>query len=641
MATHSHGILSQGRGPIVNPPQSVARHLPIGAEIQPAGGVHFRIWAPKAGNVELTCDDNTHHLDPESHGYFGQLVETAGAGSLYGFRIDGSKRVYPDPASRFQPGGPHGLSRVVNPQFAWTDMAWPGVALKGQVLYEMHVGTFTPAGTYAAAAEKLPLLADVGVSVVEMMPVADFPGRFGWGYDGVQLFAPTRLYGEPDDLRRFVDRAHALGLGVILDVVYNHFGPDGNYLSCFSDTYTTAAYPKEWGDAINFDGPGSAPVREFFCANATYWIREFHFDGLRLDATQQIFDRSAEHIIAALTREARARALPRRIVVVGENEPQDVTLLRPREQGGSDLDALWNDDFQHSARIALTGDAQAYYSDYRGDARELLGCMRHGFLYQGQRSAWQGKPRGSPVLGLDRAKLITFIENHDQVANSAFGRRLVSLTDRKRLRAMTALLLLGPCTPMLFQGQEFASSTPFLYFCDHNRELAKAVAAGRREFLLQFPSTAGVVLPDPGDEATFRTCVLDWDERAPNAWALDLHRDLIALRRNDPVLRAQGATGTDGATLTDQAWFLRFFAADGADRLLVVNLGADYAPRIVPEPLLAPPEQRAWSLAWSSEDPRYGGEGVRSPLIETGWNVPGQSAILLVAQPAEHESQRP
>ena len=366
--------------------------------------------------------------------------------------------------------------------------------------------------------------------------------------------------------------------------------------------------------------------------NAAYWIREFHFDGLRLDATQQIFDASPEHIVAALTRSAREAAPDRCVVVVAENETQDSRIVRPRSAGGYGLDAIWNDDFHHSARVALTGREEAYYSDYAGCARELLACAKHGFLYQGQRSSWQKKPRGSPSLDIDRQHCITFLENHDQVANSGRGRRLVSLTSPGMLRAMTAVLLLGPGTPMLFQGQEWASATPFLYFADHQPALAEAVAKGRREFLLQFPSLAKAELDPPGAEETFRKCALDWSARERHPEALALHRDLIALRRADPVLRTQGRDGLDGATLSENAFFLRFFDPQGRDRLLIVNLGLDLKPSIVPEPLLAPPRNASWRLLWSSEDFAYGGDGMSEPQAKDGqWFFPGHAAVVMAA----------
>jgi maltooligosyltrehalose trehalohydrolase len=609
------------------------RAMPIGAEVQPKGGVHFRVWAPKAQTIVLQVDGKNVPMRREADGYAEVFVASAKAGSRYGFHLDQDKKLYPDPASRSQPDGVHAASEVIDPAlYRWRDIQWKGPALAQQIIYELHIGTFTPEGTWAAAAKNLPRLADVGITLIEMMPVAAFPGRFGWGYDGVDMFAPVRLYGEPDDLRGFIDAAHQHSIGAILDVVYNHLGPDGNYLPCFSDSYLTKKYPNEWGDALNFDGEGSGPVRELCCANAAYWVREFHFDGLRLDATQQIFDSSPEHLVAAVTRSVREAADGRATLVVAENEPQHTKIVRPRQQGGYGLDALWNDDFHHSARVAMTGHSEAYFSVYSGRANELLAAARHGFLYQGQSYPWQKKARGMPTRGVPPERFISFIENHDQVANSGRGLRMRDLTTHGRLRAVTALMLLMPATPMLFQGQEFASRTPFLYFCDHNPELDKAVAKGRREFLLQFPSLRNVELDRPGAQETFRKCILDWSERERNEWALRLHKDLIALRRSDPVFGLQGKAEMDGAVLASEAFLLRFYGADGDERLLLVNLGGDFAPPFMSEPLIAPPEKRSWEMLWSSEDPIYGGGGIRPVETDGQWNLPGHAAVVLAAR---------
>src|SRR6266404_6187591 len=352
------------------------RHYPIGAELIGETQTHFRVWAPKAREIDVVLENSGgaepifYPLTPEAGGYFSGAVNV-GAGSHYRFQVNGGENFYPDPASRFQPEGPHGVSCVVDPrQFRWADTHWPGVKLKGQIIYEMHIGTFTQEGTWRAAAEQLPELARIGITVIEMMPIADFPGNFGWGYDGVDLFAPTRLYGAPDDLRSFVNHAHSLGIGVILDVVYNHFGPDGNYVRVFSDDYLTRENENDWGDSINFDGANSAPVREFFITNGRYWIDEFHFDGFRFDATQSIFDKSDEYIVGAVGRSAHKTAGSRSIILVAENERQETKLIKPRREGGDDLDAVWNDDFHHSAVVALTGRNEAYYTDYLGSPQE-------------------------------------------------------------------------------------------------------------------------------------------------------------------------------------------------------------------------------------------------------------------------------
>jgi len=612
---------------------ATGRRLPVGAEATPEG-VHFRVWAPARRLVEVVPEGGAPvRLDPEPGGYFAGSVPGLTAGARYWFRLDG-ELLRPDPASRFQPEGPHGPSQVIDPsRFRWTDAGWRGLRIERQVLYELHVGTFTPEGTFPAAALELEALSDLGVTCLELMPVADFPGRFGWGYDGVNLFAPTRLYGAPDDLRAFVDRAHALGLGVILDVVYNHLGPDGNFLPDFSPTYFTDRYQTEWGEPLNFDGEGSGPVREFFVENAGYWITEFHLDGLRLDATQSIFDASPEHVLAAIGRRAREAAAPRGVVVVAENEPQHVRLVRPLAAGGHGLDAVWNDDFHHSAMVALTGKSEAYYSDHTGSPQELLSAAKHGYLFQGQRYAWQEKARGTPARGVAPPAFVCFLENHDQVANSS-GQRVRTLTTPGRWRAMSTLLLLGPWTPMLFQGEELGSTRPFLYFADHQPELASQVRFGRAEFLRQFPSIAAPdtrgLLHDPADPRTFESCKLERAEAAPEILAL--HRDLLELRRSDPVLRAQGAHGLDGSVLGPEALALRWFAPDGADRLLVVNLGADLTRGSIADPLVAPPEGKRWALAWSSEHPRYGGLGSPAPFHEDGVRIAGHAAMLLVPE---------
>ncbi len=621
----------------------IERRLPVGAEPAARGGTHFRVWAPRHERVEVVFEDASPDLaDPvrlkrEETGYHSGLVPGAAPGHLYRYRLDGGSEAFPDPASRSQPDGPCGPSMIVDPSaFRWSDGEWRGTRIEGQVIYEIHVGTFTPEGTWIAAEKFLPILADLGITTLELMPVADFPGQFGWGYDGVNLFAPTRLYGTPDDLRHFVDSAHNLGLAVILDVVYNHLGPSGNYLPRFAAEYFTDRHVNEWGEPVNFDGDGSGPVREFFTSNAAYWIDEYHLDGLRLDATQQIFDDSEDHIVAAIVRsvnETASRA-GRRAIVVAENEPQEVRYLRPLDEGGFGLDALWNDDFHHTARVALTGFREAYYTPYMGSAQELVSAAKYAFLYQGQGYGWMDRRRGTATRGIARRGFIEFLENHDQIANSATGARLHQRTTRGRYRAITALLLLGPGSPMLFQGQEYASTRPFLYFADQEAELAEAVRQGRIAFLRQFRTIATdpelqAALANPADRSTFERCKLDPAERERNTEARALHRELIRLRREDPVISRQGDLGIDGAVLAEGAFVIRHFGPDGNDRLLVVNLGDEVDLEVVPEPLLAPPSRRAWREVWSSEKREYGGSG--DPVVETndGWYIAAESAALL------------
>jgi maltooligosyltrehalose trehalohydrolase len=399
----------------------------------------------------------------------------------------------------------------------------------------------------------------------------------------------------------------------------------------FSAAYFTDRYENEWGDAINFDGPESGPVREFFIANAGYWIDEFHIDGLRLDATQQIFDSSSPNIMAAIADRVRKKAGARRTIIVAENEPQDTRLVRPAADGGYGLDALWNDDLHHSAMVALTGRAEAYYSDTLGKPQEFVSAAKYGYLYQGQYYRWQRKPRGTPALDLPPDRFVVFLQNHDQVANSARGLRGHQLTSPGKWRAMTAYLLLAPGTPMLFQGQEFSASSPFLYFADHDQELAAAVRKGRAEFLAQFPSLAGYAaqraLDDPADERTFRRCKLDFSERDVNRGAYALHRDLLLLRRSRAAFRNQRAGGIDGAVIGPAAFVLRYFTDAIEDaRVLIVNLGRDITRPSLAEPLLAPPADRDWVVEWSSEDPQYGGSGM--PDASTR-RFPGESAIVL------------
>jgi maltooligosyltrehalose trehalohydrolase len=623
---------------------SLARRLPVGVEIVGPDVVHVRVWAPAAQEVGIVLDGRDVALVAETGGYFS--AQTAGrAGNRYGFRVNRSERLYPDPVSRFQPDGPHGLSEVVDPAaFRWADAMWPGVSLAGQVLYELHTGTFTAQGTWAAAAAELAELARLGITVIELMPIAEFDGRFGWGYDGVDPFAPSHLYGRPDDLRAFVDRAHAVGIGVILDVVYNHFGPVGNYLRAFSDSYFTDRYSNEWGDAINFDGADAGPVREFFIANAGYWIDEYHLDGLRLDATQQIFDSSPQNVMSAIGDRVRERAGKRRTIIVAENEPQDTRLVRPAAQGGFGLDALWNDDLHHSAMVAVTGRGEAYYSDTTGEAQELVSAAKYGYLFQGQYYHWQRKRRGTPGLDLPPSRFVVYLQNHDQVANSARGLRGHQLSSPGRWRAITAYLLLAPGTPMLFQGQEFCASSPFLYFADHDAELAAAVRAGRAEFLSQFPSVSDYMarqdLDDPADERTFMRCKLDFSERDTNEPAYALHQDLIAVRRSRTAFRNQRAGGVDGAVLSRSAFVLRYFTETIEDvRVLVVNLGGHLARPSYSEPLLAPPADRDWIVEWSSEDPRYGGGGTPDLRVSGKWSLPGESAMVLA--PSTRRLMRP
>ncbi|HYO23359.1 MAG TPA: malto-oligosyltrehalose trehalohydrolase [Lacipirellulaceae bacterium] len=617
------------------------RSTPAGAEAGP-DGVDFRVWAPRRKRVQVVLVDRNgdecsrHDLQAEEQGYFAGLVPHAKAGDLYWFVLDDESKRYPDPASRHQPQGVHGPSEVVDwRSYGWQDEQWSGAELRGQVLYELHVGAFTPEGTFAAAMDHVAHLRDLGVTLIELMPVAEFQGDFGWGYDGVCWFAPTRLYGRPDDFRAFVDHAHQLGLGVILDVVYNHFGPTGNYLSAFSAHYASRKHTTEWGEAINFDGEAAGPVREFVASNAAHWIREYHLDGLRLDATQAIYDDSDEHILAVLTRAAREAAGGKPILIFAENEQQRIEHVEQPAplpaRSGYGMDGLWNDDFHHACRVAATGHAEFYYADYAGSPQELLSALRWGYLYQGQWTERQGRYRGTPSRHIAAPHFVHFLQNHDQVANSAKALRTHMLTSPGRYRALTALLLLGPQTPMLFMGQEFAASNPFLYFADHEVDIATLVREGRWEFLRAFPRTASFELgglPDPAERRTFERSKLDWSEAERNAETLLLHRDLLHLRRADAVFARQDAGMLQGAVIGPEAFLLRWCDPQQNDRLLLVNLGRDFHWRPLAEPLSAPPAGRKWALLWSSDDPRYGGSGA-AELDCRQWFVPGHAAVVL------------
>jgi maltooligosyltrehalose trehalohydrolase len=622
------------------------RRFAVGAEFTGDQGTHFRIWAPACHRVSIVERDarsqqagSAYPLESERAGYFSGLIHRLTTGHCYSLKLDDDDFLYPDPVSRFQPFGPHGASQIVDPgTYEWQVNDFAGALPCGQVLYEMHFGTFTKEGTYLAAISELAELARLGVTTLEIMPVAEYAGEFGWGYDGVDLWAPSHLYGTPDDLRAFVDAAHRYGVAVILDLVCNHLGPDGNYLERFSPDYFTDRYPNDWGKSINFDDDASGPVREFYVENARYWIEEYRFDGLRLDATQSIIDSSERHVISEIIAGARAiaSAQNRRLFIVAENEPQDPAQVRSVEQDGYGGDALWNDDFHHSARVALTGRREAYYNDYLGSPQELISALKWGYLYQGQFYSWQAKCRGQSALDVTALQFVTYLQNHDQVANSLRGDRLSRLTTGSALRALTTVWLLAPPTPMLFQGQEFGASSPFCYFADHRGDLGHSVRSGRREFMTQFQAIASDAaaeeLDAPGLRSTFERCRLDFSERATNAGLYELHQVLLKLRKSDPAFRTQRAELMHGACLSPRALLLRFFCEEG-DRLVILNLGDDLDLWVMSEPLLAPPRGCRWHLVLSSEDVRFGGNGYRQPRFEEKLILTAQTAYVFAGEP--------
>jgi maltooligosyltrehalose trehalohydrolase len=516
------------------------------------------VWAPTKQRVDVVlaravCGAQIHALSRAGDGTFRGFVAGVRAGDCYRYRVDGAAS-FPDPASRFQPLGVHGVSMVVDPDgFAWNDGDWRGIDAEQMVLYELHVGTFTPAGSFAGVSARLPYLRDLGVTAVELMPVADFPGARNWGYDGAALFAPARCYGHPDDLRRLVDAAHRLGLGVVLDVVYNHLGPDGAYLQAFSPYYLSKRHRTPWGGAVNLDGAHSEMVRAFFIENALHWVHEYHVDGLRLDATHALIDRSPRHFLAELTARVRAAVPRRHVVLMAEDHRNLARLLQPEAAGGWGMNAVWADDFHHQLRRALAGDRQGYYRDFTGSTADLATTVRRGWFYCGQHSAHAGGRRGTDPKGVLPRRFVMCLDNHDQVGNRAFGERLHQEIDPAAYRAASVLLLCAPETPLLFMGQEWAASTPFLFFTDHEPKLGRLVTEGRRREFRAFSAFADprvrARIPDPQARATFVASRLNWSEfaRMPHAATRRLYGALIGLRRTEPLLREAHWTGFTAA----------------------------------------------------------------------------------------------
>ncbi len=530
--------------------------MPFGAAIE-GGATRFRLWAPGAGAVDVLLGNDgsiAHPLVRLDDGWFEARVAGIGDGTRYAFRIDGGRSV-PDPASRSNPDGVHASSAVVDPlTFDWRHDDWKGRPWNEAVLYELHIGTFTPAGTFAAAVQRLPHLVELGITAVELMPVAAFPGRRGWGYDGVLPFAPVAAYGAPDDLKKFVDAAHACGLMVLLDVVYNHFGPEGNYLHAYAPGFFNPRHQTPWGAAINFDGDGSRNVRDFFIHNALYWIDEFRFDGLRMDAVHAIADDSESDIVTELAQAVRQRTEPdRHIHIVLENDRNEARRLVRDASGRATLaTAQWNDDIHHALHVLVTDERDGYYADYAQRPLWQLGrCLAEGFAYQGDPSPFRdGEPRGEPSAQLPSAAFVSFTQTHDQVGNRAFGERLAALADPRALRAAVACVLLAPAPPMLFMGEEFGATTPFLYFCDFGPELAAAVSRGRRAEFGQFARfrdpAVQATIPDPNAETTFVASQLDWSEIDAPAGAqwLAFYRHCLALRREHVAPRLPGSDGS-------------------------------------------------------------------------------------------------
>jgi malto-oligosyltrehalose trehalohydrolase len=550
--------------------------MPFGAQLLPDGGVAFRLWAPSEREATVIVDGVRSPMEALDGGWFACTVADARAGSRYAFAFPNLEAPVADPASRFQPEGVHAPSMVVDPlAYRWRTQDWRGRPWHEIVLYELHIGTFTPAGTYAAAIDRLDALAATGITAIELMPIAQPAGTRNWGYDGVLPYAPQHAYGTPDELKAFVDAAHARGLCVFLDVVYNHFGPEGNYLNAFAANFFTERHHTPWGSAINVDGENARLVRDFFIDNAVYWLDEYRFDGLRFDAVHEIKDDSQLPFLRELPARVHARIGDRHVHLVLENDTNDAPLL-------ADYDAQWNDDVHHALHVLLTGERDGYYRDYAVEpARLLARALAEGFAYQGEPSQHRGgAPRGTPSATLTTTKFVNFLQNHDQVGNRAFGERISALASAEALRAAYAVLLLAPQIPLLFMGEEWAASTPFLFFSDFGDELGALVTAGRRREFAAWSAFRDPALreriPDPQLPSTMRSSTLDWDERsgAPHAELLAFMQAALAARTTHIVPHlASGAHGTGSAMLGSTAFIVRWTFGDGARLALVANLG--------------------------------------------------------------------
>lgn len=572
--------------------------MPFGAEPLMDGYVRFKFWAPAAGRVDLCLTPSnadsgskrgsTHQMilpmAAEKNGWFALTTDKATIGTRYRFLVDNDLQV-PDPASRFQPEDVHGPSEVIDPRnWAWRDVTWRGRPWEEAIIYELHVGSFTPQGSFAAVVDKLDYLLELGITAIELMPLAEFPGKRNWGYDGTYLFAPNSQYGRPDDLKSLVDAAHARGLMVFLDVVYNHFGPEGNYLHAYAPQFFTDRHITPWGAAINYDGKHSDQVRQFFIHNALYWLEEYHLDGLRFDAVHAIVDDSQPHILTDLAQRVHEHfGNNRQIHLILENDHNNAHYLT-RDTGTKQrgYSAQWNDDIHHVLHVLFTGESSGYYIDYADNPIQRLGrCLTEGFAYQGERSKYRdGQPRGDSSSHLPITAFVSFLQNHDQVGNRAFGDRLTSLASPERVTAAVALLLLAPSPPLLFMGEEWGCTQPFMFFCDFGPDLAEKVVTGRRKEFARFPQFSDTEslerIPNPMDPKTFEQAVLNWDScnsPAHRRW-LDLYRELLALRRHElfPRLHNISTQRKSFKQLSERALSARWVLNDGAELFLIANL---------------------------------------------------------------------
>jgi maltooligosyltrehalose trehalohydrolase len=613
--------------------------LSFGAKIQ-SEGVRFRVWAPRARtvSVDLQAEGPGHEMERDEHGVFSLVIPGIEAGQRYKYLID--DQALPDPYSRRQPDGVHGVSQVVDPNaFEWQTRDWPGLDASSLVIYECHVGTMTPEGTFRALAAQIPELKRLGITALELMPVAQFAGQRNWGYDGVDLFAPASAYGEPDDLRYLVDAAHQAGIGVILDVVYNHLGPEGNYLRAFAPQYFTSRHKTPWGEALNFDGDDSRFVREFVIDNALYWLHEFRIDGLRLDATHHILDDSDCHILAALSDRARASVGDRKIVLIAENDQNDVKLLAPTTDGGRGMDAVWADGFHHSVRVFLTGEREGYYRDYAGTTEEIALALNEGFIFQGQFSRHLRRRRGTKVTDQPGRQFVFTIQNHDQIGNRAFGERLNHQVSRAAYRVASTVLLTAPETPLLFMGQEFAASSPFQFFTDFEPELGEKVTTGRRKEFKAFSAFRDAEkrdeIPDPQDVATFERSKLVLEERENHADVYRFYQGLVALRTRDVVLRVPDRSSTRSIGLQNQVLVVHRWNGE-EHRLMVFNFGDGAAIDLTAHEFFTQLPDRDWRMLFSSNLTEYGGSGLEARQYRRGpvhrLEVPAHGAYVFAGR---------
>ncbi len=611
---------------------------PLGATVV-ADGVEFRVWAPDASRIDVEIDGRPPTpLARSDDAVWNGLVAgiESGARYRYRYRID-DRWGYPDPYSRSQPEGPHGPSEVVDPAaYAWRDGDWRGLSAKGLCIYELHVGAYTPEGTFDALAAQLDFLAAIGINAIELMPIAEFPGTRNWGYDGVDLFAPSHIYGGPDALKRLVDAAHQRGIGVILDVVYNHLGPDGNYLTQFARDYFSSRHETRWGEGINYDGPNSDMVRRFVIDNACYWLDEYHIDGLRIDAAFTIVDDSSRHILAEIASAARASVpASRSIVMIAETYENDTKYVREAADGGFGFDAVWADDFHHVVHAMASQERSGYYQDYAGTLDELARTINRGWLFEGQESKYLGALRGTTAGDLPAEHFVYCIDNHDQAANRAFGRRLSYLVGVEQHRAWSAVMLLLPYTPMIFMGQEFAASTGFYYFTDHGTELGEAIRVGRHaEFAAhEHPEEQHRRFPDPQDPRMFDESKLKLEERDTGAGAgtLALYSELLRVRKDDAVLSRQDRHDMRAYAASETLVIVHLWHGR-EHRLIVANFGIALDGTPANAHVTAALSALEWTVVLSTDDTTFGGGGGAVRFDADLISMPANTVAWLSAQ---------